>query len=147
MIRLVISKTRRFFPSDEKSTHRVRVKASYFLFEEHRRVARMKVNPSSFETHSGGWEGLRRKWIRIHLLSSILDSMNHARFGLQTVFSITQSDHSISYTGFLSSNLEMLCFHVDVFAGLCVISHNESWACRRVRTATIRHRLRRKQTR
>jgi hypothetical protein len=59
----------------------------------------MKGNPSSFETHSGGWEGLRRKWIRIHLLSSILVSVNHARFGLQTVFSNTQSDRSISRTG------------------------------------------------
>jgi hypothetical protein len=46
-----------------------RAKASYCLCEEHRREARMKVSPSPLEPHSGGWEGLRRKWIRIHLLS------------------------------------------------------------------------------
>jgi len=52
MISLVVSKTRRFFPSDEKSTR--------------------------FPA----------------LLSFPSRERNHARFGLQTVFSTTQPDHS-----------------------------------------------------
>jgi hypothetical protein len=78
----------------------------------------MKVNPSSFETHSGGWEGLRRKWIRIHPLSSILVSVNHARFGLQTVFSITQSDHSLCRFGSsVITDLEMLSMGLSFLVG------------------------------
>jgi hypothetical protein len=66
MISLVVSKTRRFFPSDEKSTR----------------------FPAS--------------------LSFPFGERNHARFGLQTVFSTTQPDHSITQVGaYIITVLEM----------------------------------------